>query len=221
MKILKHKFMTLALMLALGLLNASLSYGQGTCSSCAISALNAAEISTLQYMYDEEGVAGDFYLAMNALWQQKAFSSIAAAEKKHAAALLKQLSVHGITPIAGLDPNLVVIKEEVINRGSLSLLDAYMAAGLVEEQDISDLKLAMAATKAPELIKVYGDLKKASENHLRAVAKNVTNLGGQYVAQLLPENEVNTIIGVKSGKGPQSGNQQNRKQGANKQKGKK
>jgi hypothetical protein len=66
------------------------------------------------------------------------------------------------------NPNLQALYDELIDAGSVSLVDALEVGVLIEETDILDLKEGIASTERKDIITVYGNLLLGSLNHLES-----------------------------------------------------
>ena len=162
-------------------------------------------------MHEEEKLARDFYTAAAAKWDLATFRSIAAAESRHFTQVGAALTRYGIDDSivtnnpAGVfvHPALQGLYNQLLTSSQASLTAALTAAGYIEETDIADLKTEIAGTSAPDLATLYTNLMAASENHLRAIARQVSYAGGSYTAQVLSDEEVATILASsnRSGKG--------------------
>ncbi len=137
--------------------------------------LTPAEEDWLTYMREEEKVARDVYLFLYEKWQSRVFKNIAASEQTHMDAVKTLLDRYGIAdPAAGKEvgeftnPNLQALYDELIDAGSVSLVDALEVGVLIEETDISDLKEGIASTERKDIITVYGKLLLGSLNHLES-----------------------------------------------------
>jgi rubrerythrin len=75
----------------------------------------------------------------------------------------------------------------------------------VEEVDIRDLKEAMARSHNEEIKSTYTYLVRASENHLRAFARNLKRLGVDYTPVVMGKAEFDSIISSEHGKGMGNG----------------
>jgi hypothetical protein len=64
----------------------------------------------------------------------------------------------------------------------------------VEEIDILDLKERMAQTDRQDILMVYANLKKGSENHLQAFVNNLQRQGFEYRPEYLSLKEYDGII---------------------------
>jgi hypothetical protein len=74
------------------------------------------------------------------------------------------------------DPVLSELYTSLTAQGERSLAEALRVGVVIEKRDISDLKDRIAATDRPDLKAVYGNLLRASNNHLRAFNRQLTRL---------------------------------------------
>lgn len=164
--------------------------------------LDAAETEALVYMREEEKLARDVYIGLHELWGSLVFANIAESEQRHMDALARMLDLYGIPDPVVSDAvgafsaasGLEVWYAEFMDRGSVSLLQAFMTGAYIEEMDIRDLRLAIEVTDEPPLLGAYTNLLAGSRNHLRAFVAHITALGVDYVAQVLDQADVDAII---------------------------
>jgi hypothetical protein len=136
----------------------------------------AAEAADLQYMREEEKLARDVYEALAAKWPSAAvFDRIAQSEERHMDAVKVVLDRYGITdPAAGkqagvyTNAELQKLYDTLVARGSQSLQAALAVGVQIETTDIADLQRAIAETANADLDRLYGNLLRGSQNHLRA-----------------------------------------------------
>jgi hypothetical protein len=164
-------------------------------------ALSAEEAATLSFMREEEKLARDVYLYLFDIWGNRAFSNISKAEQRHMDALKVMLDKYGLPdPVAADEgvfnnPELQDLYDLLVLKGSASELDALMVGGLIEEVDIEDLVDAIAESDHADLDRVYTNLMKGSDNHLRAFAGQIEKLTGKsYTAQHLTQEKVDAIL---------------------------
>ena len=196
-----------------------------TCTTCSATpaALTELDAATLKHMYEEEKLALNFYQGAYGTWKLAAFSNISAAEKKHRDAIANQIALHKVSAADVLsapdgtfvDPALQSLYDRLMAQSESSVFEALQAAGLIEEVDITDLKQAIAATAAPELKKVYGNLESGSENHLKAVVRQLAILGVTYAPQALSAQEFSAMTAASSAKRGQGMGQGQRKGAGN------
>jgi len=161
--------------------------------------LTASEKEGLLYMAEEEKLAGDVYQALNAKWNLRVFDNIGKAERTHEAAvktLLTRYSLPDPTKGAGVFSNktLQALYDDLVNRGSASPKDALQVGAAIEEIDILDLEVRMAQTDRQDILLVYANLEKGSENHLRAFVNNLQRQGVEYSPAYLSLKEYDGII---------------------------
>jgi hypothetical protein len=164
--------------------------------------LTSDEEATLVHMREEEKLARDTYSVLHDVWGYKVFLNISRAEQNHMDAMLKMLDKYAVTdPVvdnsagAFTDPDFTELFSQLVDRGEVSLLEAFMVGGYIEEMDIQDLTAALAETNEPALTNSYSNLLAASRNHLRTFVSHVRNLGEEYEAQVLSQSTVDTIVG--------------------------
>jgi hypothetical protein len=81
-----------------------------------------------------------------------------------------------------------------VSRGNTSIEEALEVGAAVEEIDILDLNESMSRTGREDLLLVYGNLRRGSENHLRAFVNNLERRGVEYSPQYLPLEEYDAIM---------------------------
>ena len=150
-------------------------------------------------MAEEEKLAGDVYLALNEKWNLRVFDNIGKAERTHEAAvktLLERYSLPDPTKGAGVFSNetLQGLYDDLVIRGSASVKDALQVGAAIEEIDILDLEERMAQTDREDILLVYANLKRGSENHLRAFVNNLQRQGFEYNPEYLSQEEYDGII---------------------------
>jgi hypothetical protein len=161
--------------------------------------LKDPEKEGLLYMAEEEKLAGDVYQSLNEKWNLRVFDNIGKAERTHEAAvktLLSRYSLPDPTKGAGEFSNetLQTLYDDLVSRGSASTKDALQVGAAIEEIDILDLKERMDQTDKEDILLVYANLKKGSENHLRAFVNNMQRQGVEYRPEYLSSEEYDRII---------------------------
>ena len=165
------------------------------------SELSEDEIKHLEYMREEEKLARDVYLTMYETWGLPVFSRIAESEQLHTDAVKAKLEKYGLVdPVvddtAGVfvDTDLAVLYDTLILQGEVSELDALYVGGAIEEIDMIDIQEAIDHSDSKDVIRVYENLMKGSESHLRAFVSQIEEMGVEYQAQYLPQEEVDAIV---------------------------
>ena len=163
-------------------------------------ALTEAEVATLKFMREEEKLARDVYLVMYEQYKSVVFANIAKSEQKHMDAIKRMLDKYGVPDPASTefgvfnDASLQQLYDKLVVQGQVSELDAFKVGALIEEVDIEDLLAAIEETSKIPLDRVYGNLLRGSEKHLRAFVAHIEMLGEDYVAQHLPQDVVDDIL---------------------------
>ncbi len=164
------------------------------------------EQAGLAYMREEEKLAGDVYRAMFELWGLTIFDNIASAEDTHTAAVERLLDQYGLAdPAEGLapgvfsDPQLQALYDELVANGSRSETDALMVGALIEELDIVDLRAR--ATDDPAISRVYDNLERGSNNHLRAFVRQLDRRGVRYEPIHLNQQAFDEIVATNPTRG--------------------
>jgi hypothetical protein len=167
----KNWFTVGALLVLMGL--TSLGYAQ-------TASLTSAEEYWLTYMREEEKLARDVYLVLYEKWQSRIFKNISVSEQTHMDAIKTLLDKHGIAdPAAGkglgefTNPDLQALHDELVQDGSVSLVDALEVGVFIEKTDIDDLNAGIDSTRGKDIITVYTNLLAGSNNHLDAFTANL------------------------------------------------
>jgi hypothetical protein len=154
-------------------------------------------------MREEEKLARDVYKTLFKTWSsEQTFANIAKSEQNHMDRMLDMLNNYSLTdPVLSdeigvfRDQELKALYDSLVKRGQKSLLEALHVGALIEEVDIRDLENAIEYTDESMLDRVYGNLKSASHNHLRAFVGRIKDLSDvAYEAQHLSQAEVDAIV---------------------------
>ncbi len=164
-------------------MSGTVSTGPATGEGLADAGLDAEEAAGLQFMIQEEKMAHDLYRAFYELWGLPVFERITASEAAHEAAVARLLNAYSVAnPIveagAGVfaDPDLQALHDQLLADGSVSAEAALRTAMLVEETDIKDLKVRLAATDEAAIQRVYTSLLRGSTRHLSAFSRQSDRL---------------------------------------------
>lgn len=150
-------------------------------ATAKVNNLTADEEYWLTYMREEEKLARDVYLYLNDIWQLRSFDNISRSEQKHMDSVKSLLDSYGIADPAAdkekgefTNPDLQALYNELIEQGSISLIEAIKVGILIEETDIDDLKEAISLTNNDDIKTVYSNLLRGSQNHLKAFTSNLS-----------------------------------------------
>ena len=137
--------------------------------------LTAADAAGLAFMRQEEKLARDVYTVFGDTYSVRAFDNIARSESRHTAAVKGLMDIYSVPdPVAAdvpgvfADPQFTQLYNALTAQGKQSLAGALQAGVTIEKKDIADLEARIAATDRADLKAVYGNLLRASQNHLRA-----------------------------------------------------
>lgn len=137
--------------------------------------LTKDDIESLRFMIQEEKLARDVYLTLYNIYKLPVFSNIAQSEQRHMDAVKTLLDKYGIenpfkTDDVGkfADAEFEKLYNELVAEGKKSVVDAINVGIKIEKLDIEDLKEAISKTKNQDLITVFSNLMKGSQNHLEA-----------------------------------------------------
>jgi len=148
-------------------------------TTATASTLTQTQADDLAFMYQEEKVARDVYMALGDTWGDKVFLNIQKSEQRHMDAVKGLLVKYGI-PVPVLsdtrgkfeNPELQELYDVLLEKGRTSRQEAMNVGILVEETDIADLEKRMV--DAPDdVVDVFSKLLKASENHFRAFSRQL------------------------------------------------
>lgn len=128
----------------------------------------------LAYLIEEEKLAHDIYTAMYELWGARAFGNILSSEANHQSQVLTVMNALAISDVRSTelgvfnDTELQKLYDDLLAKGSKSLVDAYEVGVAIEELDIADLTDMLSTATNADVIAMMENLRRGSENHLRA-----------------------------------------------------
>jgi hypothetical protein len=186
--------------------------------------LSNDEKEALLFMREEEKLARDVYLTLGEKYDLSVFNNIAKAEQKHMDTIKLLLDKYGLTDSVSSNDTgkfnnqtLAGLYTDLVNKGSVSELEALKIGATIEDLDIKDLKNDLAKTDNQDIKQVFESLEKGSENHLRSFVRNIENQGGSYSPQYISQADYDTILASSNGQGKggkgQSGQGQNQGRG--------
>lgn len=175
--------------------------------------LSIAEVEHLVFMREEEKLAQDVYLTLYDQWGLPLFENIARSESSHTEAVKGLLDKYGIPDPAEASPtgvfanaDLQQLYDELTEGGKASLSAALKVGGAIEEIDILDLQSALEETTTADIQRVYENLLKGSENHLRAFTSTLSRQTGEtYEPQYLSQDAYDAIVASDSAQGNGNG----------------
>ncbi len=161
-----------------------------------------SEIQSLQFMREEEILAGDIYKLLFQKYNLPVFSNISKSEDVHTSRIKILLDKYGIED-PGINHKSGIFKSaslqslynQLVQQSETSLIEAFKAAIVIEEKDIYDLSDAISnKVNNKDILLVYNNLKRASGNHLRAFTNHLKTSGILYIPIYLSEKELAQIL---------------------------
>lgn len=170
--------------------------------------LDLEETKDLQFMLEEEKLARDVYTVLYSIWGQPIFQNIASSEQKHMDSVQELLDRYQREAVASdqagvfANADLQTLYDQLIEKGSLSVADAMLVGGAIEEIDIMDLEERIERTDNEDIQMVFQNLLKGSSNHLRAFSANYARQSGiVYQAQYMTQAEFEKYQSFSAGNG--------------------
>jgi len=186
------------------LLNASSIYAQqGNCPALDMpkEEISASEKASLLHMYEEEKLAGDVYEALNNKWNLRIFANILNAEDRHQGMVAALMDKYEIEYTANNETGkfeneeLQKLYNQLVAQGEKSIEEALKVGATIEDMDIYDLDEALQNEVDNEDISlVYSNLKRGSENHMRAFNRWLSRYGISYQPHYISEEQLQKII---------------------------
>lgn len=166
-----------------------------------ISELNEEEINWLILMREEEKLANDVYETLYEKWNEKIFNNITKSEKVHTAAVWDLLVRYNIEdPIKDhtvwvfTSEKLQKLYNDLVNKGSVSIVEALKVWMMIEDLDIYDLEELSLTTDKEDILLVYSNLTDGSVKHMQAFYKNLNRKWGSYENQFISDERYKEII---------------------------
>jgi len=190
--------------------NPSISQGQGpdegihqdTMEALSDGDLTDPEIQGILFMREEEKLARDVYLALAERWGMNIFSNIAGSENTHMNSVLTLIEMSDLEDPVGdagegvfENQELQALYNDLVDRGGLSVEEALLVGGAIEEIDILDLQNYLAETENGALVEVYKNLLNGSINHLRSFVRTFERQTGEnYQPQFMSQEAYDELM---------------------------
>lgn len=161
--------------------------------------LSTEERNSLIFVREEEKLARDVYSFLYSKWKTRVFQNIAESEQQHMDAVGDLLRKYNIPdpvtePNKFTNPELQVLYDDLVAKGSVSLTEALRVGATIEDKDIYDLNKDLLLIDNADMRLVYGNLLKASKNHLVAFYSNIVRSGENYTPQYITQTEFDAIV---------------------------
>ncbi len=146
--------------------------------------LSSEQKQTISYMYQEEKMARDLYVAFYKKWQFKVFDNISRSEQNHMDEIKELLVKYDMSIPSNRtgefeNTELKKMYNELLEIGEKTSEEALKVAIKLEEHDIKDLEKALE-NATPDLKYVYTNLIEGSKKHLIAFKRNLDRENGNY-----------------------------------------
>lgn len=161
--------------------------------------ITGTDALSLQFMREEEKLAGDVYKFYTRTFGGNVFSNISKSEDQHTSAIARllvyfKLSDPVLTESKFSNPDLQQLYLKLTGADITDIKGAIKNGLLIEELDIKDLKERINLTSNQNIINVYQRLLQGSQNHLRAfyrqaIANNIT-----YTPVFISQSEFDSIV---------------------------
>lgn len=169
--------------------------------SCTfVGTLTEADIAGLTEMREEEKLARDVYIVLYKRHSHIVFNNISKAENIHMSAVLYLMNGYGLEdpalPAEGEFSNSLFadLYKQLTEQGSTDLIAALKVGAFIEEYDIADLRKLIDETDNADIKRVYGNLLRGSEFHMRAFTNALKQQGATYEPSIITEEQYQEIL---------------------------
>ena len=151
-------------------------------------------------MREEEKLAQYVYLFFYDLYEHPVFRNISKSEAAHTKAVLWLINGYGLEDpfLEGIgnftNPLFAELYTQLTEKGSESLVDALKVGAFIEEYDINDLLHLLEQTESDNIYRVYENLLRGSEFHIKAFTNVLKLYDEVYTPTILSEELYEEII---------------------------
>jgi hypothetical protein len=146
------------------------------------SGLSVTEKDNILYLYEEEKLARDIYVAMYNLYGAYIFNNISESEQRHMDSVAKLISKYELDDSVidndpGIFTNLIIQGEynRLLGDGKQDLTSALWVGVEIEVMDIGDIENMLKETEKADIERVLSNLLDGSKNHLDAFNTQLGN----------------------------------------------
>lgn len=197
-----------------------------TTDDYAVVVLDYNEQTHLAFMREEEKLARDVYMKLGAMYpDHPIFGKIDDSEQRHTDAVRAMIEKYGLEDPSTNDNVGVYTGDDygwyftekyhqLIERASISELDALYVGAFIEELDMMDIRqcpqvivetdngindvadCGQVYTDNADVVNLYASLLDGSDSHLEAYVMNIEQYIGEgnYQAQVLPQEQVDELL---------------------------
>jgi len=163
-------------------------------------------------MREEEKLARDVYRTLYDKWGVQTFQNISYSENRHSLAVKTLLDRYNVEDPVENDstgaftiPAMQKLYDDLVVKGSVSVIEALNVGATIEDLDIYDLHKWIAGTDNEDIRVVYENLLRGSHNHMRSFMGQLEANSVSYAAQFLSQAEIDKILAAKQERGRYSG----------------
>jgi hypothetical protein len=146
------------------------------------SGLSVTEKDNILYLYEEEKLAHDIYVAMYNLYGAYIFNNISESEQRHMDSVAKLISKYELDdtvvyndPGIFLNEDIEILYGDLLEEGEKDLTSALGVGVKIEVMDIGDIKDMLKETDKADIERVLSNLLDGSKNHLDAFNTQLGN----------------------------------------------
>jgi hypothetical protein len=151
--------------------------------------LSQAEISSLQWMREEEMLAHDVYARLAEEYTVPVFQNIAKSEMQHTESIAGLIERYGIEEIQSL-------YDQLVKQGATSWEEAVKVGLQIEDMDIADLDKAIAEqVDNQDILMVYNNLLRGSANHMNAFWRHASRNAINWEPEHISREKLEGILG--------------------------
>jgi len=182
--------------------------------------LTDEEVTGMKLMREEEKLANNVYVHFYEMYGEVIFQNIATSEAAHMSAVLRLFEGYEIEDPAlegegeFRNEELAKLYKDLIEEGEKGLVEALKVGATIEDLDIYDLKELLKETVNTDVKRVYENLLKGSENHMRSFSSALASLNESYKVQFISNEDYAAILSAENfSKGNGNGNGRGRGNG--------
>jgi len=146
------------------------------------SGLSVTEKDNILYLYEEEKLAHDIYVAMYNLYGAYIFNNISESEQRHMDSVAKLISKYELDdtvvyndPGIFLNEDIEILYGDLLEEGEKDLTSALGVGVKIEVMDIGDIEDMLKETDKADIERVLSNLLDGSKNHLDAFNTQLGN----------------------------------------------
>jgi hypothetical protein len=165
--------------------------------------LSQAEISSLQWMREEEMLAHDVYARLAEEYTVPVFQNIAKSEMQHTTSIAGLLERYGVEDPAAdhvpgkfSSPEIQSLYDQLVKQGTSSWEEAVKVGLQIEDMDIADLDKAIAEqVDNQDILMVYNNLLRGSANHMNAFWRHASRNAIDWEPEHISREKLDGILG--------------------------